>query len=234
LYVSKRTVLAGAAAILAIVGAGGAIAATKLMSPKQESQAVINDAAAQLGIDPSKLSAALKKAIENRIDKAVADGRLTKERGDALKARIESGDFPLLAGPRPGFGPGGFGRGPGGFDHGPGGFHHGGPFHQSLDAAATYLGLTEAQLEQALVGGKSLADVAKDKGKSVDGLIGALTAAAEQKLDAAVAAGRLTTAEKQELLTGLKARITDLVNGRFPSRPDWQAFRGPRFFHARA
>jgi hypothetical protein len=227
-YVSKRTLFAASAAVLAVAGAGGAIAATKLTSPKEESEAILNDAASQLGIEPSKLSAALKKAFQNRIDKAVTDGRLTKEQGEALKARIQSDDFPLFLGPgfgpRP-FGPGGFGRG----------FHHGGPFHRGLDAAASYLGMTDTQLREALRGGKSLAAVAKDKGKSVDGLIDAMTAEAEKKLDEAVAAGRLTKAEKQEMLLGLKARITDLVNGRFPSPPDWHGFRrgAPGFFHPR-
>jgi hypothetical protein len=224
LSVSKRSLLAASAAILAVAGAGGAIAGTKLTSPKEESQAVLDDAAAQLGIEPSKLSAALKKAMQNRVDKAVADGRLTKEQGERLKTRIQSDDFPLLLGPgatRP-FGPGGIHRG----------FHRGGPFQRHLDAAASYLGMTGTQLREALRGGKSLAAVAKDKGKSVDGLIDAMTTDAEQKLDEAVAAGRLTKAEKQEMLLGLEARITDLVNGRFPSPPDWHGFRhgAPGFF----
>jgi hypothetical protein len=225
--VSKRSLLAASAAIVAVAAAGGAIAATKLTSPKEDNQAIINDAAGQLGIDPSKLSAALRKALENRIDKAVADGRLTKAQGDELKARIESDEVPLFAGPGPRFGPHGFGRG----------FAHAGPFHENLDVAATYLGMTEAQLRKALRGGKSLATVAKDKGKTVDGLIDALTAAAEKKWDEAAAAGRLgnhaTAADKQEFLAGVRERLTDLVNGRFPAPPDWHAFRGgpPPFFH---
>ena len=56
----KRKVVAGAAAALAVGGAGAGNAATKLShSPREESQAVVNDAAKQLGVEPSKLSAAL-------------------------------------------------------------------------------------------------------------------------------------------------------------------------------
>jgi len=77
---------------------------------------------------------------------------------------IESGDAPLFAGP---------------------GFHHRGPFG-GLDAAATYLGLTDAQLRTRLESGKSLADVAKAQNKSVDGLVQAIVDAAKKKLDAAV------------------------------------------------
>ena len=150
----KRKVLAGAAAVLAVGGAGAGVAATKLTtnSPSEESKAVINDAAKTLGVEPSKLDAALKKAIENRIDAAVAAGRLTKEQGQELKQRVESGDFPLF-GP-PAFGPG-FGA-----PH---------PFFHGLDAAATYLGLTQAQLESRVDSGKTLAQIAKAEGKSVDG-----------------------------------------------------------------
>src|SRR5829696_3222318 len=170
------------------VGAGGAVAAGKLISPGERSQAVVDDAAKQLGVEPAKLTAALKKALENQIDADVAAGRITKEHGEAMKQRIEAGDYPLVdVGPRGGFG--GFGRhdlfGP----HGPRGPH---VVFAGLDAAASYLGLTEEQLRAELAAGKTLAQVAKDKGKSVDGLVDAMVAHAEADIAAAVAAGRLT------------------------------------------
>ena len=95
----KRTKLAASAgAALAVVGAGGAVAADRL-TPSDESKAVVDDAAKQLGVDPAKLNAALRKALENRIDEAVKAGRLTEEQGKAMKERIEAGDFPLFGGP---------------------------------------------------------------------------------------------------------------------------------------
>jgi polyhydroxyalkanoate synthesis regulator phasin len=220
----RRKVIAGAAAALAVGGAGAGVAATKLAnSPSEESKAIVNDAAKSLGVEPSKLSAALKKAYEDRIDAAVADGRLTKQQGAELKQRIESGDVPLFGSP-------GFGHGPGG----PHGFMHG------LDAAASYLGLTEDQLHSRLDSGKTLAEVAKAQGKSVDGLEAAMVKDATAKLDAAVKAGRLSSAEEQRILAELKQHIGDLVNGkapdRFPGRPGFgfrdrqgppAAFAGP-------
>src|SRR5256885_12643448 len=149
----KRKVVAGAAAALAVGGAGAGIAATKLShSPREESQAVVNDAAKQLGVEPSKLSAALKKAYEDRVDAAVADGTITKAEGKALKQRLESNGLPLVAPPL-------------GFRHF--GFHDHGP--PGLPAAAKYLDLSETQLESKLESGKTLAQVAEDQGKSVDG-----------------------------------------------------------------
>jgi hypothetical protein len=199
-----KIVLAAAVGVAALV-AGGAVAATKLMSPNDRSQAIVNDAAKQLGVEPAKLSAALKKAVENQVDAEVAAGRITKEQGEALKQRIESSDFPLLGVGGPGFGPGGRGFG---FGH-RGGFAH----HMGLDAAANYLGMTEAELRTELVSGKSLAEVAKAKGKSVDGLVDALVADAKTKIDAAVKAGRLTQAQADEVLSDLKTRVTERVNG---------------------
>jgi hypothetical protein len=210
---SKRKLAAGAVAGLALVGGGAAIAATQLGSPSEESQAIVEDAAKQLGIQPSKLSAALKKALENRVDAEVTAGRLTKEQGDDLKAKIESGVLPLF------FGPGGPGR-------------HGGEHAMvfgDLGVAAKYLGLTDAELRTELESGKSLADVAKAKGKSADGLVDALVAAAKTRLDEAVKNGRLTKEQETEMLNGLKERITNLVNGRFPGPPHGDRFFGDRF-----
>jgi hypothetical protein len=198
----RRKVIAGAAAALAVGGAGAGVAATRLAdSPSAESKAIVNDAAKSLGVEPSKLEAALQKAFEDRIDAAVAAGRLTKAQGEELKQRIESGDFPLF-GP-PAFGPG-FGM-----PH---------PFFHGLDAAASYLGLTEEQLESRLESGKTLAQTAKAEDKSVDGLKAALVKDAKAKLDAAVKAGTLTKAEEQKVLQDLEQRIDDLVDGQLRLR----------------
>jgi polyhydroxyalkanoate synthesis regulator phasin len=189
-----------AAQALSVIAVGGAVGATKL-TPRQESQAVINDAANQLGVEPSELSNALKQALKNRVDAAVADGRLTKEEGARMKEKIDAAEAPLL-------GPG-FHR-----HHGPGG-----PFHAKLEAAAEYLGMTQAQLREALSDGKTLAQVARDQDKTVAGLVDALVEGVEQKLQEDVDAGRLTEAEKRQMLSGLKQRITEMVNGRFPVHP---------------
>ena len=208
----KPKVIAGTVAGLAVAGGGAAYAATQLGSPQQENQAVLNDAAKQLGVEPSALSAALKKALEKRVDEAVAAGRLTKAQGDELKQRIESGDVPLFGGP-------GFG------------FHERGALFGGLDAAASYLGLTETQLRSQFQSGKSLADVAKAQGKSVDGLVQAIVDAAKKKVEAAVSAGRLTQTQADSILSGLKSHVSDFVNRtppRFGLRNGFQGggFRG--------
>jgi len=205
----KTKTLVAAAAALAAVSAGAALAAEKLLTPKQESQAIINDAANRLGVAPSALSDALKAAFKARVDAAVADGRITKAQGDELKARIDSGDVPF-------FGVPGFRGGP---FHGPG---HGG--FGALDVAAKYLGVTETSLRDSLMSGKSLAQVAKDKNKSVDGLVDAIVAQEKKELAAAVTAGRITDAQRDSIEQGLAARVKAMVNGERPY--GFRAFRG--------
>lgn len=210
---AKRNIILGAVAALAVAGGGGAVAATQLGSPREESQAILNDAARQLGIEPSKLSDALKNAFKNRVDAAVAAGRLTKEQGDALKARIDAAEYPLLFGGRKGFG---FGEAH--FGH-----------LADLSAAASYLDVSAEQLRNDLHAGKTLAQIARDKGKSVDGLVDAMLSAAKKRLDAEVSAGRLTEERKQSIVAGLERRITDFVNGVAPLlRP--HHLRGGGFF----
>lgn len=198
----KAKFVVGAAAVLAVAGGGVAVAASQDNSPSSASKAVIDDAAKQLGIPSSKLSDALKTALKDRVDAAVAAGRITKAEGDAIKQRITGDSFPLLGGLHRGFGhKGSFGR---------------------PEAAAGYLGMTEAQLRTELEGGKSLAQVAKDHNKSVDGLVNALVADVKQKLDAAVSSGRLTKERETEMLGALKDRITGMVN-------QTGGMRGPHF-----
>jgi hypothetical protein len=198
----RRNMLAvGAAALVAVTGSAGAIAATGALSPQEESQAVVEDAAERLGVEPTELSNAIKAALKARVDAAVADGRLTEAQATELKERIDSGEVPI------------FGLGRGGPGHG-----HFGHFGD-LDAAASYLGMTEAALRTELAEGQTLAEVAEAQDKSVDGLVDALVAAAKEDLQQAVEDGRLTDAQRDDIVATLGERITAKVNGeRGPGR----------------
>ena len=200
---AKHKVVAVVAALVVVVGAGAAVGATGALSPKQESEAVVNDAAEELGVEPSELTAALKKALKNRVDAAVAAGRLTRGPGPGDEGR---GSTPAR------FRSSGSGPARVTATH-----HHG--LFGGLDAAADYLGMTEAQLRTALDGGKTLAQVAKSKGKSVDGLVKALVADAKARLAEAVKDGRLTQAQSKAMQSGLEARIAEQVRSTRPARP---------------
>jgi hypothetical protein len=193
----KLKIAGGTAALAAVVGGGAAVAATQL-SPTAESDAIVADAAKQLGVSADKLDAALKQALENRVDAAVKAGTISAAQATELKQRIENGDVPLL-GADPGFG------------------HRGGGHHGFVDfaAAADYIGVTEAKLRASLEDGDTLAEIAKANGKTSAGLVEALVAAAKADLDAAVKAGRLTAAQRTSIVADLQSRMQDVVSGEF-------------------
>jgi len=194
--------LLGGAAGGALATSGGSkttTSTTPSAAKQAAADAFLADVAGRLGVDVSKLTAALKGAAVDQVNQAVKDGKLTQAQADAVIARINSGDFPALGFDRVMmFGPGGPGFG-----------HMGVGGVDMMASAATYLGITEAQLQTQLQAGKSLADVAKaTSGKSVSGLEDALVAAATKAVNANT---NLTADQKTQILADLKARIDDMV-----------------------
>jgi polyhydroxyalkanoate synthesis regulator phasin len=211
----KLTFAAGAAGVALLVaglGAAGAIAASGIFSPNEESKAVIDDAASQLGVEPSELSDALKQALKNRVDDALDDGRLTQEQADELKERIDADDYPLLFGHRGHGGPGSFGR-------------HG--HFEVLATAASFLGMTEADLREELQD-KTLAEIAKEQGKTAAGLVQQLVATQTKRIDEAVADGKLSEEQAAALKADLAKHLEALVDGELRGPADGR--HHPRFW----
>src|SRR4051794_30218324 len=201
----KRYVLVSAAVLAAGAGGGAAISATSGDDHKKTEQAIIDDAAQRLNVSPEALRSALGAAEDTQLDQAVMDGKLTQEQADAIKKRRQqAGD--VLGGPGVGVPGGPRGRGFGGpdlgFKIGPGG---------ALDAAASALGLKRADLLTKLRGGKSIADVAKDQGKSLDDVKKAITAGVTKELDQAVSDKKLTSAQRDKILKELDEHLDNLV-----------------------
>ena len=187
---SRRWVVVGVAAAL-LAATGGALAAKGDDAKRPNRDALLNDVAKRLGVDAATLKNAFKAAAIARVDAALVAGDITAKQAERAKARINAGDAPLLAPPRIDRGP----RGPHGFAFGRRG--HGGPplWHPGLRkldggpfaAAAKFLGITQEELLNQIHDGKSLADIAKAKGKSVDALkqaiLSALTADLKEHVD---------------------------------------------------
>ncbi|TAL12701.1 MAG: hypothetical protein EPN99_16625 [Frankiales bacterium] len=136
--------------------------------------------------DSSTLGSALRDALAG----LVGDGTITQAQADKVAAVLEQS--------RPMGGPGRGGHGRGG--------HGLGPVH--LPAAAEALGMTGAELRAAAEGGKSLADLAEEKGVPQDTLVDALVAAATERLAQAVTDGRLTQEQADARAADLETRIT--------------------------
>jgi hypothetical protein len=223
----KRKLAIGSAALAAAAFAGGAFAATQ-ESGGNVRQAFLNDVAKRLNVSPSQLTGALQGAFFDQLQTAVADGKLTQAQANAIKQRVQKNGLPPLGGwgerGRPGVDGFHLFRGPGPL----GGnrlIRPAGP----LDGAAKYLGLTDMQLRDQLASGKSLAQVAKARGKSVPGLKAAMIAAMKANLDKAVAGKMLTSAQEQQILNRMSSALDKLINAS-PSTggPGLRWFHGPR------
>ena len=81
-----------------------------------------------------------------------------------------------------------------------------------LAAAATYLGVTQADISTARKAGQSLAQLAAAKGKSVQGLTDALVAAGNAAIDKAQAAGTITADQATAKRATLPAQVQALIN----------------------
>jgi len=194
-------------AVAFAAGGGAAYAASQATSGNPR-QAFVNDVAKRLNVSPKQLTAAIKAAEIDRLNAAVKDGKLTRAQANAIQRAIESkgppfggpGPSPLAPPPSPLGGPPPF--------LGPPPVRLASPFA----AAAGYLGLSESRLLEDLRSGRSLAQIAKARGRSVSGLERAITTAIKSRLDRAVAAGRLTKSEERQVLSRLSIKLRYLIN----------------------
>jgi polyhydroxyalkanoate synthesis regulator phasin len=211
--VEKRTktkIVAGGIAgflLAVLLGAVGGYAAAEAFSGDDEPETVAAQADFESDDESRDESESLTEALEFLVDEAVDAGRLTEEEGERLKDRLRSSELPRLFPylPKRPFVDPGFEF----FDRGGFGFFLGDIV--DLDAAASYLDLSETALRDELEDGKSLADVARDRNKSVDGLVDALADDAEQRIDEAVEDGRLSEERADRLKEDLEDRLRDRV-----------------------
>jgi hypothetical protein len=208
----KRNLVIGLAALAVAAFAGGAYAATQNSGPSTR-QAFLNDVAKRLHVTPQQLTSALNGAAVDQLQDAVKAGQLTQAQANALEQRLKNGGPAPLLPLAPGL------AGPRSFPAIPG--VPGKPFGPrlavpvpilGLGAAASYLGLTDTQLYQQLQSGKSLAQIASSKGKTVAGLEQAMTAPLKKALDAAVARKAITATKEKEILDRFSANLSQRIN----------------------
>jgi len=212
----KRKVALGATAAVVLGGGGAAYAVTKANDNPR--QAFLGDVAKRLNVTPQQLNSAIRGAFDDRLQAAVKSGKLTPAQADQIKKKVQAAGagVPFIGpGPGPRFG-----------------FRERlhGPISDGIDAAANYLGLNSKQLMGKLSSGKSLADVAGEQNKSVDGLKTAIQNAVKSDLDKAVKAGKLSQSQENDMLSKLAGRLDNLVNRKGlapPAAPGFRAGPGP-------
>jgi hypothetical protein len=163
------------------------------------------------GISEDSLVSQLVAKLTERVDQAVADGRITQEQATARLASAEQHIRDLVekvpladdGGAGPGSHRGGLGSGLG-------------PIKGDVQALADSLGLNLDQLRQDVMSGKTIAEAAAAQGVTAEQLQTAAVDAATKRIDQALADGKLDQAKADELKANLSARIGDLINGSLP------------------
>jgi hypothetical protein len=205
----RRTRIAAltAAGALAVAGTGVAVATTSSDDPKEREQAVLADAAKRLDVTASELRDALSAAEDAQLDADVKAGRLTQEQADAIKERrsemgtvLGPGGLRHHVGPHLKFGPGRVGGGP----------------IELMDTAADALGISRDELQERLRDGKTLEEIAKAEGKSVDDVRKAVESELKERFDKAVEEGDLTREQADKMLSGTTEMLEHLGDFRFP------------------
>lgn len=209
-------IIAGTLLMATLVGAqGGEGTPTPTAEPAPEAQqrldAFLQKVADRLGVSVDQLKQAFKDAAIQTVDELVAEGKLDADKAEQIKSRIEEGEglFPFWRlGAK-------FGRW----------FDHPKLVFGALDSAADAIGISRGELIEELRDGKSLAQVAQEHNVSVDALKNAMLQDARERLDQAVADGKLTQERADEIYANFQSRIDDLVHRTWPRR------LGPPFGH---
>ena len=166
---------------------------------KNYAQVFVDKLAGILHLTPAQTQDALKQAQLQTVDQMLKDGKITQQQADAMKARINAGQGL------------GFGFG---FGH-----HEGFKGNHALmkdlksaelNASASALHMSTADLQSALRSGKSLADLESQQKVSDSAVKAAMKDAAKGVLDKAVKAGTITQAQADAIL----ARVGNGTFGR--------------------
>lgn len=177
----------------------------------------LSQMAEENGVDISELKATLTAQINERIDEAVAEGKIDAdeavEKKEAVAERVDK-----MVEATPGDRSERDGSKRQGKGHGQRG--------QKLEGAAEVLGLTTDEVREGLKEGKSLADMASEQGVSEDDLVAALVEGLQERVDAAVEEGKIDAEKAAERTENAEERIRSRVNGEKPERGSRDNNRG--------
>ncbi len=177
----------------------------------------VTDVAAEKGVALETVVEALLDARREALAEAVAAGRLTQEEADEMLAEMEERITERLQ--------------QSGLPMGPAGrmgqaARFGWQARGQVELVAEALGMDTEDLVAELGEGKSVADVAAERGVALETVVEALLDARREALAEAVAAGRLTQEEADQRLAEMEERITEHLQQVNPVRRMWTTGRG--------
>ena len=210
---TRGRLLAGVAA-LTLAGtlvAGTAFAETPTPTPTKPAnsafQTFVQTLAQKLGKSDADVQTAIAQTQQDLIDQAVKSGKISQAVADRLHARLQNGPLPFSPVPYARVAKAVRAR------------VVVGVLGHELQAAATFLGLTPAQVRDQLKAGKSLAEIAQAQGKSRDYLKTALVNDVQSQLKQRVDKGQLTQAQADQALNRFKANVDKLIDAKRGARP---------------
>lgn len=145
------------------------------------------DLAKEKGMTPDQLKKAIVDEKLKKIDQLVADGKITKEKADTIKAdlpaRIKEWDGNLK--------------------------HHKGGHLKPIYSILENKGFTKAQIDEAAKAGKTAFDLAEEKGMTKDQLKAAIIDEKSKKIDQAVTDGKITKEKADTIKSNLANKIKE-------------------------
>gem|GEM_PF-1637390 len=163
-----------------------------------------------LGISVEEHGAAMDTARQHVIEQAVEEGVLTQEQADQILERTEGG-FKGMPFAHSGQMGGRMGSQMGGWMSG----RIGGPENSLISVAAEQLDFTVDELLAELEDGRSIADVAEQRGVDAQTIADAYIAVRTERLDEAVAEGRITQEQADEMLAHMTEEVAEHLSEPF-------------------
>lgn len=156
---------------------------------------------AELGVTPEQFRQAWQRAATGLVDELQAQGKITAEQAEQIRQRIQQGE------PGPWGLPGLGGRG-----HRAGMGIHMQAGRLALDELPGFLGMTADEFWTELRSGKSVAQVAQERGKSRQEVSDFLTAKVKERLDQAVADGKITREKADQMMATFRAHLPQMLD----------------------
>ena len=168
----------------------------KVLGQELKSGKTLAKIAADKGIDIKTLTQKLEALFNDKIDKALANGKLTKDKATAMKAKTSQKVASAINEPWTGH------KGKAG---------KGNVFKNVRQQIPALLGMDATQLKEQLKSGKTLAQIAQDKGIAKDKLVSDVQSIMKANLDQAVKDKKVTADKATQIESKLPQMIERMV-----------------------
>ncbi len=199
----------GARALSGMRGLGDAVTNTLGVTGDELRQAMqdgksLADVAEEQGVAVSDLTAAITEATEARLDEAVAEGKIDEERADNMSAQLSERVDQMMTATVDDLGKR--------HKSAHRAAHRGADRGEHTEELAEFFGLSVDELQESRTEGQTLAELAEAQGIAEDDLVAFILNGLQERVDEAVAEGRVDADEAAERMADAESRIAEKVN----------------------